>query len=135
MLKSPNRAVATLVGAVYLLAGLLGFAVTLGVRLSAVTDGLLLGLFGADIVHSAAHLIVGFVLVVAGLSSTGAAKLASTFIGAGTLALGVVGFFILRDTFAGLALTSADNALHFGSAVLLLAVGIVADNKSRAITI
>ena len=92
MLKSPNRAVATLVGAAYLLVGLLGFAVTLGVRLSAVTDGLLLGLFGADILHNAAHLIVGFVLVIAGLASTTAAKLASTFIGAGTLALGVVEF-------------------------------------------
>ena len=104
-------------------------------RVSAVTDGLFLGLFGADILHNAAHLIVGFVLVIAGLASTTAAKLASTFIGAGTLALGVVELFILSDTFAGLALTSADPALHFGSAVLLLAVGIVADNKSRAITI
>lgn len=45
MSSSPNRIVATVFGAVYLLVGLLGFAVTGGVGFIATEGGLLLGIF------------------------------------------------------------------------------------------
>jgi hypothetical protein len=132
MTKSPNRLLATVFGAVYLLVGLLGFAVTSGVGFVATEGGLLLGLFEVNPLHNIAHLLIGAALLVAGLSNVRAARSVNSTVGAVYLVLGIVGLFILDSSANILAINAWDNVLHFASAVVLLAVGLAADKSVRA---
>jgi Domain of unknown function (DUF4383) len=132
MTKSPNRLLGVIFGVVYLLIGLLGFTVTSGVGFFATSGGLLLGIFEVNIFHNVAHLLIGAALLIAGLSSVRAAKGANTVVGAAYLLLGIAGLFLVGSSANILAINSADNVLHFASAVLLLAVGLGADRAMRA---
>ena len=132
MSKSPNRLLATVFGAVYLLVGLLGFTATSGVGFFDVKGGLLLGIFEVNVFHNVAHLLIGAALLIAGLSNVRAAKTVNTTVGAAYLLLGIVGLFILNSAANILAINTADNMLHFASAVILLGVGIGADKVVRA---
>jgi hypothetical protein len=123
MSSSPNRIVATVFGAVYLLVGLLGFAVTGGVGFIANEGGLLLGIFEVNPLHNIAHLLIGAALLVAGLANARAAKGVNTTVGAVYLLLGIVGFFLTGPANI-LALNVPDHFLHLGSAVVLLGVGL-----------
>jgi hypothetical protein len=127
MRTSPNRLVAVIFGAVYLLVGLLGFAVTGGVGFIATDGGLLLGIFEVNPLHNIAHLLIGAALLIAGLSSVRAAKGVNTTIGAVYLLLGIVGFFLVGTAANILALNTADHFLHLASAIVLLGVGLAAD--------
>ncbi len=127
MRTSPNRLVAVIFGAVYLLVGLLGFAVTGGVGFIATDGGLLLGIFEVNPLHNIAHLLIGAVLLIAGLSSVRAAKGVNTTIGAVYLLLGIVGFFLVGTAANILALNTADHFLHLASAIVLLGVGLGAE--------
>ncbi|MFJ4039383.1 DUF4383 domain-containing protein [Microbacterium sp. NPDC090007] len=124
MSSSPNRLVATIFGAVYLLVGLLGFAVTGGVAFIATQGGLLLGIFEVNPLHNIAHLLIGGALLVAGLANARAAKGVNTTVGAVYLLLGLVGFFLVGTAANILALNTADHFLHLASAVVLLGVGL-----------
>ncbi|MFD5600010.1 DUF4383 domain-containing protein [Leucobacter sp. NPDC058333] len=129
MKNSPNRILGVIFGAVYVLVGLLGFAVTGGVGFVATEGGLLLGIFEVNPLHNIAHLLIGAVLLLAGLANVRAAKGANGTVGAVYLLLGIVGFFI-ADTAANiLALNTADHILHLGSALVLLVVAIAADKN------
>lgn len=127
MRTSPNRLVAIIFGAVYLLVGLLGFAVTGGVGFIATDGGLLLGIFEVNPLHNIAHLLIGAALLIAGLSSVRAAKGVNTTIGAVYLLLGIVGFFLVGTAANILALNTADHFLHLASAIVLLGVGLGAE--------
>ncbi|RKT35900.1 uncharacterized protein DUF4383 [Microbacterium sp. AG1240] len=127
--SSPNRIVATVFGAVYLLVGLLGFAVTGGVGFIATDGGLLLGIFEVNPLHNIAHLLIGAALLIAGLANVRAAKGVNTTVGAVYLLLGVVGFFLVGTAANILALNVADHFLHLASAVVLLGVGLAADKN------
>ncbi|OZD33386.1 hypothetical protein CH252_37265 [Rhodococcus sp. 06-1477-1B] len=124
MSSSPNRIVATVFGAVYLLVGLLGFAVTGGVGFIATQGGLLLGIFEVNPLHNIAHLLIGAALLVAGLANARAAKGVNTTVGAVYLLLGIVGFFLVGTAANILALNVPDHFLHLASAVVLLGVGL-----------
>ncbi|MET0989969.1 MAG: DUF4383 domain-containing protein [Glaciihabitans sp.] len=124
MSSSPNRLLATIFGAVYLVVGLLGFTVTAGVGFFDTSGGLLLGLFEVNIFHNVAHLLIGAALFIAGISNVAAARTTNTTIGAFYLILGIAGLFLVGSSFNILAINAADNVLHFGSAVILLAVGL-----------
>ena len=132
MTKSPNRLLATVFGAVYLLVGLLGFTVTGGGGVFDTEGGLLLGLFEVNIFHNIAHLLIGAALLIAGLSSVRAAKAANVTVGAAYLLLGIVGLFLIGSPANILAINAADNVLHFASATILLAVGLGADRNVRS---
>jgi hypothetical protein len=127
MRTSPNRLVATVFGAVYLLVGLLGFAVTGGIGFIATQGGLLLGLFAVNPLHNVAHLLIGAALLIAGLSSVSAAKAVNTTIGAVYLLLGIVGFFIASTALNILALNTPDHFLHLASALVLLGAGLATE--------
>lgn len=130
MKNSPNRIVGVIFGIVYLLVGLLGFAVTGGVGFLATDGGLLLGVFEVNPLHNVVHLLVGAALVIAGLSNVGAAKTVNGVVGAVYLLVGIVGFFI-ADTAANiLALNTADHVLHLASALVLLGVCLGADRMT-----
>jgi uncharacterized membrane protein len=131
MRTSPNRLVATIFGAVYLLVGALGFAVTGGVGFISTSGGLLLGIFEVNPLHNVAHLLIGAALLIAGLSSVRAAKGTNTVVGAAYLLLGVVGFFLVGTAANVLALNTFDHFLHLASALVLLAVGIGAEQGAR----
>ena len=131
MSSSPNRLVATVFGAVYLLVGLLGFAVTGGVGFIATQGGLLLGIFEVNPLHNIAHVLIGAALLIAGLSNVVAAKTVNTVIGGFYLLLGVVGFFIVGSALNILALNTADHFLHLASAVVLLGAGLAADKRTH----
>ncbi len=131
MRQSPNRLVATIFGAVYLLVGLLGFAVTGGVGFIATQGGLLLGIFEVNPLHNIAHLLIGAALLIAGLASARAAKTVNVIVGAAYLLLGVVGFFLVGTALNILALNTFDHFLHLASAIVLLGVGLAADRSIR----
>ena len=130
MRTSPNRLVATIFGAVYLLVGLLGFAVTGGVGFVATKGGLLLGIFEVNPLHNIAHLLIGAALLIAGLTRVAAAKAVNTTVGAVYLLVGIVGLFLLSSPLNIIALNGPDNVLHLASAVLLLGVGLSMDKSA-----
>ncbi|WP_314504850.1 DUF4383 domain-containing protein [uncultured Microbacterium sp.] len=131
MRSSPNRLVATIFGAVYILVGLLGFAVTGGVGFIATEGGLLLGIFEVNPLHNIAHLLIGAALLIAGLVSARAAKTVNIVVGATYLLLGIVGFFLVGSALNILALNTFDHFLHLASALVLLGVGIAAERGTR----
>jgi hypothetical protein len=132
MRSSPNRLVATIFGAVYILVGLLGFAVTGGVGFIATEGGLLLGIFEVNPLHNIAHLLIGAALLIAGLASARAAKIVNIVVGATYLLLGIVGFFLVGTALNILALNTFDHFLHLASAIVLLGVGLAAERGVRS---
>jgi len=131
MRTSPNRLLATVFGGVYILVGLLGFAVTGGLSFVATEGNLLLGIFAVNPLHNIAHLLIGAALLIAGLSNVAAARSVNTVVGAVYLLLGVVGFFLVGTALNILALNTADHFLHLASAIVLLGVGLAADKSVR----
>ena len=124
MTKSPNRLLATVIGTIYLVFGLLGFAVTGGFSFFSTRGGALLGLFEVNIFHNVLHLVIGAALLIAGLASIPVARTVNLTIGAAFFALGVAGLIITNTSANILAINGADNVLHFASAVVLLAVAL-----------
>ena len=132
MRTSPNRLVATIFGAVYLLVGLLGFAFTGGVGFVATQGGLILGIFEVNPLHNIAHLLIGAALLIAGLTRLAAAKAVNITVGAVYLLLGIVGFFLVGTGANILALNTPDHFLHLVSAIVLLGVGLGAERTVRS---
>ena len=128
--RSPNRLVAVIFGAVYLLVALLGFLVTGGVDFAGTEGTLLLGIFEVNWLHNIVHLLIGAALLIAGLSSVSAAKSVNGIVGAVYLLVGIVGFFIENTAANILALNTADHFLHLASAVVLLGVAVGADKTA-----
>ena len=114
MRNSPNRLVATVFGAVYLLVGLLGFAVTSGVGFVA-TEGANLIIFEVNPLHNVIHLAIGAALLFAGLRGTDTARTLNATVGAVYLLVGIVGLFLLDSALTertfGLTPTPIDMAL------------------------
>ncbi|MBD8080545.1 DUF4383 domain-containing protein [Cellulosimicrobium arenosum] len=127
MSSSPNRLLAAVFGAVYLLVGLAGFLVTSGVGFAA-TEGDELLIFEVNPLHNIVHLGVGAALLLAS-RSTGGARAVNITIGTVYLLVGVVGLFLVGTAANIIALNGADNVLHLASAILLLGVGLAADTR------
>ena len=123
---SPNRLLAAVFGGVYLLVGLVGFAVTGGVGF-ADTEGNPLIVFEVNPLHNIVHLLIGAGLLFAALRGPGLAKGANTLVGAVYLLVGLLGLFLVGSSANILALNGADNVLHFATAILLLGVGLSQD--------
>lgn len=132
MTSSPNRLLAAVFGAVYLLVGLAGFVVTSGVGFAA-TEGRNLLLFEVNPLHNIVHLGIGAALLIAS-RSVGGAKAVNVTIGAVYLLVGVLGLFLVGTGANIIALNGADNVLHLASAILLLGVGLAADKRTSAST-
>lgn len=126
MRNSPNRLIATVFGAVYLLVGLVGFAVTSGVGFFS-TEGSNLIIFEVNPLHNVIHLAIGAALLYAGVKDLQLARTVNTAVGAVYLLVGILGLFLLTSPLNIIALNGADNVLHLASAVLLLGVGLSLD--------
>lgn len=132
MTSSPNRLVATVFGAVYLLVDLAGFLVTGGLPFAG-QQGNALVVVDVNPLHNVVHLGIGLALLLASRSVAGA-RATTTTIGAVYLLVGVLGLFLIGSGASILALNGADNVLHLASAVLLLAVGLGADKATAPST-
>ncbi len=130
MSRSSNRLLGVIVGAGYVLIGILGFTVTAGVEFLATEGASLLGLFQVNPLQNIVHVVLGASLLVAGLSSARRAKTVNGAVGAFLLLLGLVGLFLVGSTANVFALTVTDNVQHFGTAVVLLAASLGADKAS-----
>jgi hypothetical protein len=131
MMRSPNRWVALLFGAGYIALGATSFAVTAGMGLTATPGSLLLGLIEVNPLGAVVHLAIGAALLVTGIVGVRPARTANAIVGTACLVLGMTGLFVVGTELNLLALNGVGNVLHFGSAVLLLAVGAGAERTTR----
>jgi hypothetical protein len=127
VVTSPNRLVATVLGALYLLVGLLGFTVAAGFAFAATSGGLLFGFIQVNNLQNVVHLLVGAVLVLLGRFSVTTAKTGNAAIGTFSLVFGLVGLFVSGSESNVLALNGAANVLHFATAIVLLTVALGAE--------
>lgn len=128
--------VSLIFGIAYVVVGILGFIpLTVEGQLPGVQGplaGNLLGLFAVNWLHSLTHLLIG----VAGIAASrrvAAARTFATVVGIAYLGLFVLSFFYESTaTLEGwLPLNAADDVLHLGSAVLLLAVLLTSRDRRR----
>jgi hypothetical protein len=132
MRNSPNRLIATVFGAVYLLVGVVGFAVTSGIGFFS-TEGANLIIFEVNPLHNVIHLAIGAALLYAGLKNITTARTINAGVGAVYLLVGILGLFLLSSPLNIIALNGADNVLHLASAVLLLGVGLSVEKTPAAV--
>ena len=124
------RTMAGLVGAVFLLVGILGFIPGITSNYSSMeflgngSDAKLLGLFEVSILHNIVHLLFG----VAGLAMAKATKSATTYlIGGGViyLVLTVYGFLVGQNSAANFVpVNTADDILHLVLGIGMIALGL-----------
>ena len=126
-MRSPNRVLGILFGSGYLVLGVVGLILSLGEGFFSTEGVPLLGLLRVNTSQSVVHTVIGAALLIAALSQARAAQTVNSIVGAVYLVLGLVGLFLVGTSANVLALNVADNVLHFGSAAVLLAVGLGAD--------
>ncbi len=129
--RTPRQLLATIVGVVFLLVGVLGFIPGVTTHYDMLTGAghhsgaLLLGIFGVSILHNIVHLVFG----VAGLASARTANAATAFLVAGGviyLVLWLYGLLIDQNSAANFVpVNTADNWLHFGLGVGMIALGLI----------
>jgi hypothetical protein len=134
----PVRRAAQLVGAVFLLVGVLGFVPGITYDVGEMTfaghhsDAKLLGLFQVSVLHNLVHLAFG----VAGLALARTVTGARTYLvggGALYLVLWLYGLVIDFDSSANfIPLNTADNWLHLFLGVGMIALGVVLTRRSPA---
>lgn len=119
--RSPNRAVAYLVGVGYLLAGVVGGAVALGSGMAPGGSG---QAHGSDLVRLSLYLLLGVVLVVA--AGRGWARAANTAVGVAYL-VACVPLLATGACSPPLQLNHPDGLIHLSTAALLLGFGRTQD--------
>ena len=122
------RTVVLVLGAVYLIVGVLGFLgdpivmdQTHGDMPSA--EGDLLGLFPINAIHNVVHLAIAAALLW-GATAHDRALLAARVVGAVYILVGLLGF-VAPDTFGLMPIGGNDIWLHLGTGAVLLAVGFM----------
>ncbi|MBH0130411.1 DUF4383 domain-containing protein [Salinibacterium sp. NK8237] len=134
MTRSPNRMLGATVGAFFALIGMLGFFRTSGIEFFATEGALLANIFSVNGFQNVVHIVVGAALVLAALANRATARAVNSALGFGFLVLGFAGLLLVGSEYNILALNSADNALHFAGAVILLLVGIGADKRATGVS-
>jgi hypothetical protein len=121
------RTVALVLGAVYVLVGVLGF-IPAAVTGEAPPDmpsaeGNLLGIFPVNALHNVVHLVIGAALLW-GVTATSSAILVAKVIGVAYVVVGVLGFAD-PDAFGLMPIGGPDIALHLATAAVLLWLGFL----------
>lgn len=122
---SPTRAVVGVLGAVYVIVGLLGFLgdpIVTGASHADMpsADGDLLGIFPINALHNVVHLVIGAALLY-GATEVGRAILTARTIAVIYAIVGILGLFV-PDTFGLMPIGGADVWLHLGTAAVLYGV-------------
>lgn len=107
------RAVAAIIGAIYLALGLIGFAV----------DSPLLGLFEVNGLHNLVHVVIGAALLY-GATSTELAIVITRRVGIVVFVLGLLGF-VSADGFGFMPIGGNDIWLHLSTGAVLIANGVI----------
>jgi len=123
-----------LLGAIYLLTGIAGFALG-GFRGDGVTT---LVIFDLNPVHSGVHTIVGAAMIASTLLGDDLPRIVLTLAGGTYLAIGIVGLLLLGGGELGgginvLALNQADNALHVLTGAVAVYVGLTGEGADDGI--
>jgi len=128
---SRNRIVGIAGGAAYVAVGALAFLVTTDVAFASTEGGIFVTLLEVNPLQNLVHIALGLVLLAAGIAGHRSAVATNTIIGVVTFALGFYGLFAIDAPTNYLALNTWGNALHFGSAAVLVAVGLGADRAEE----
>lgn len=113
MLKS----ISFVFGAILLLVGILGLIPGL------TTDGMLLGIFMIDMLHTIIHLLSGAIIIIAVLNSETAVTMALKIFGIIYALIAIIGF-VQGNTILGIiGINFADNILHVVVALIALIIG------------
>jgi len=113
------RTVAAVFGAIYLLAGIVGF----------ILESPLLGLFEVNALHNIVHIGLGALLLYAS-TSISMATMANRGVGALLLVLGILGF-IVPEGFGLVPLGGNDIWLHLASGAILLVGGFLPETATQ----
>jgi hypothetical protein len=128
-MRSPNRLLGTVLGAVQLIVGVAGFFVPGSASFFDRDGGLLFGLLRVNPALDVVHALIGVTLLLAALTRLAAAKVVNTVAGTIFLVLGIAGLFIVGTDTNVLSLNGGDNVLHFASSAILLGVGLGGDRE------
>jgi hypothetical protein len=136
---SPVQAAAVLVGTAFVLVGVLGFIPGIttdsgSLHAAGHTSGAeLLGIFQVSVLHNVVHLLLGL----AGVALARTPRSARAFLiggGAAYLVLWVYGLVVDKSSQANFVpLNAADDWLHLGLGIGMIALGVVLGRRSRAI--
>ena len=136
--RSHVQTATLILAAVFLLVGILGFIPGATTNYDTMTfaghesDAMLLGVFKVSVLHNIVHLLFG----VAGLAMARSASAAMGYLvggGAVYLVLWIYGLVVDHDTAANFVpLNSADNWLHLGLGVGMIALGLLLGRPRRA---
>lgn len=132
--KTPAQIFSLAFGAVYVLVGLLGFAVADGLTGGSVDDKLIL--FPVNHLHNIVHLLIGG-LWLAGSRTAASAKNVNVLIGGVYLAVALLGFTgidLMRTLLNIHGSGDADNFLHLVSGAAALYFGLAAARGTRPAT-
>jgi Domain of unknown function (DUF4383) len=127
--RSTVQMVALLFGAIYLVAGVLGFLPFLGGSYTQ-TNSALLGLFKINLLHNLVHVVIG----IAGLAAASSLANSRTFcqaVGVILLLLGVLGVFV-ASPLGLLYLGELDIPLHLVTGAVLAYFGFAATVSTRS---
>jgi Domain of unknown function (DUF4383) len=126
-MRSPNRLLGVVLGALHLVVGIAGFVVPGSTSFVDRHGGLLFGLLRVNPAQDVLHVLVGAALLLAALTRLAASKVVNTVAGTLFLVVGIAGLFIVGTGVNYLSLNGVANVLHFGSAAILLAAGLGGD--------
>lgn len=115
--------VAVGLGVFYVLIGILGFVPGITQATAIPGQGMLLGIFAVNLIHNIAHLLLGAILIVGGMSVANVGMTLKAM--AVIFAVLVVGSFI-APIVEGVAINPADTILHLASALLTGYFGFMA---------
>lgn len=128
------RTVVLVLGAIYVVVGIVGFipGLVTGGPPSGMesADGTLLGIFPVNALHNVVHLAIGAALLY-GATSTAAAIAVARAVGVVYILVGLLGF-VSADTFGLMPIGGSDILLHLGTGLVLLAVGFMDLDRGRA---
>lgn len=131
-MTTPARTFSYVFGAVYLIVGLVGFAVT-GFNDFAAADGEVLLVFELNPLHNIVHLLIGIALLAAAGAGEVTSRQIALLIGAVYAIVGVLGFFITgNETLNILALNVSDNLLHIGTAIIAFVAVALSGRRTTA---
>ena len=133
-MMSPTRAVVGVLGAVYVLVGILGFLGDPIVMEGSHADmpsasGDLLGIFPINAIHNIVHLLIGAILLY-GATSVGTAVMVARGVAITYAIVGVLGLFA-PDTFGLMPIGGADVFLHLATAAVLYGVTFLEDRRDE----
>jgi hypothetical protein len=136
--RTPLQTAAALVGVVFLLVGILGFVPGVTTAYDQLggaghhSGALLLGLFQVSVLHNVVHLLFGLVGLLAARSARGA----RTYLVVGGVVYAVLwlyGLLVDPDSAANFVpVNDADNWLHLGLAVGMIALGVFLGRRVTA---